>query len=378
MPENVSDCDDTAVMARALTGAGELVDIRASGTAMRFLSAYWAVKGGTHTLTGTPRMKQRPIGILADALRTLGARIEYVEKEGYPPLRIHGGLREGGRVSLPGEVSSQYVSALLMIGPALKKGLELELTGRIVSLPYIELTLKLMKDFGAQAEWTDGRHIKVSPCPYRPTPYYYIESDWSAASYWYEMTALAPDEGAEVTLAGLSADSVQGDSAVQGLFEPIGVHTEFVRDGEGTRCARLTKRLPAAERMEHDFSGEPDLAQTFAVTCAMSGIPFRFTGLQSLRIKETDRLSALVRELGKLGYPLRETGGAELSWDGRRTEPQAHVAIDTYEDHRMAMAFAPCCFVFPGIRINEPQVVSKSYPRYWDDLKEAGFGITAS
>ena len=321
-------------------------------------------------------MKQRPIGILVNALRTLGAQIEYVETEGYPPLRISGGLHEGGRLSLPGDVSSQYISALLMIGPVLRKGLELELTGQVISRPYIDLTLKLMKDFGAQAEWTDERHIKVEPQPYRPTPYY-IENDWSAASYWYEMMALTPDKDAEIVLTGLFADSAQGDSAVHGLFEPIGVHTEFFCDDDGIPCVRLTKQPIATERLEYDFVNQPDLAQTFVVTCAMLGLPFRFTGLQSLKIKETDRISALIRELDKLGYPLHEACGSELSWDGQRTEVRAHPAIDTYEAHRMAMAFAPCCFLVPEIYINHPQVVSKSYPHYWDHLKEAGFEITA-
>lgn len=376
LPRNVSDCDDTFVMVRALTQTDDPIDIMAAGTAMRFLSAYWSVNEGTHTLTGTARMKQRPIGILVNALRTLGAQIEYVETEGYPPLRISGGLHEGGRLSLPGDVSSQYISALLMIGPVLRKGLELELTGQVISRPYIDLTLKLMKDFGAQSEWTDERHIKVEPQPYRPTPYY-IENDWSAASYWYEMMALTPDKDAEIVLTGLFADSAQGDSAVHGLFEPIGVHTEFFCDDDGMPCVRLTKQPIATERLEYDFVNQPDLAQTFVVTCAMLGLPFRFTGLQSLKIKETDRISALIRELDKLGYPLHEACGSELFWDGQCTEVRPHPAIDTYEDHRMAMAFAPCCFVVPEIYINHPQVVSKSYPHYWDHLKEAGFEITA-
>ena len=191
------------------------------------------------------------------------------------------------------------------------------------------------------------------------------------------MMALTPDKDAEIILTGLFADSAQGDSAVHGLFEPIGVHTEFFCDDDGMPCVRLTKQPIATERLEYDFVNQPDLAQTFVVTCAMLGLPFRFTGLQSLKIKETDRISALIRELEKLGYPLHEACGSELFWDGQRTEVRPHPAIDTYEDHRMAMAFAPCCFVVPEIYINHPQVVSKSYPHYWDHLKEAGFEITA-
>ena len=375
LPRNVSDCDDTFVMVRALTQTDDPIDIMAAGTAMRFLSAYWSVNEGTHTLTGTARMKQRPIGILVNALRTLGAQIEYVETEGYPPLRISGGLHEGGRLSLPGDVSSQYISALLMIGPVLRKGLELELAGQVISRPYIDLTLKLMKDFGAQAEWTDERHIKVEPQPYRPTPYY-IENDWSAASYWDEMMALTPDKDAEIILTGLFADSAQGDSAVHGLFEPIGVHTEFFCDDDGMPCVKLTKQPIATERLEYDFVNQPDLAQTFVVTCAMLGIPFRFTGLQSLKIKETDRMAALIAEMRKLGYVLEESEGSVLSWNGTRCAPDESPAIDTYEDHRMAMAFAPAALCNSALRIRNPHVVSKSYPRFWEDLLTAGFRIT--
>lgn len=375
MPQHISDCDDTAVMLKALTDPGDPVDIKAAGTAMRFLTAYFAVKKGTRTLTGTTRMKQRPIGILADALKKLGTQIEYVENEGFPPLRITGGRHHGGRISLPGNVSSQYISALLMIGPVLDDGLELELTGEIISRPYIALTLHLMADFGAQAEWTDDRHIRVHPVPYRPTPYY-IEGDWSAASYWYEMMALTPDQDARIVLHGLSPDSYQGDAAVVRLFEPLGVCTRFFRNTEGLDCVELTKHPGRAQRMDYDFVNQPDLAQTFVTTCAMLKMPFHFTGLQSLRIKETDRIAALIRELDKLGYSLETDGKAELRWDGKCGKSQPEAAIDTYEDHRMAMSFAPCCLVRPDIRINDPHVVSKSYPHYWDDLKKAGFEIT--
>lgn len=374
-PRHLSDCDDTFVMIRALNENSDTIDIMAAGTAMRFLSAYLCVNEGTHTITGTARMKQRPIGILVDALRKLGAEIEYTEHEDYPPLRITGGKYEGGLLQLPGNVSSQYISALLMIGPVLKKGLTLELTGDIISRPYIDLTLQLMRAFGAQAEWDGGRCIKVQPLPYRPTPYY-IESDWSAASYWYQMVALTPDNNAEIILPGLFPDSYQGDSSVQGLFENLGVHTAFFHNEEDTSCVRLTKCPVSARRMDYNFINQPDLAQTFVVTCCMLGIPFHFTGLQSLKIKETDRIAALICELAKLGYPVQEANNSELFWDGERHEPQPHAAIDTYEDHRMAMAFAPCCLVLPEIRINNPQVVSKSYPGYWDHLKEAGFKIT--
>lgn len=372
--QHLSDCDDTMVMTRALNNPQPVTDIMAAGTAMRFLSAYYAVTPGTHIITGTARMKQRPISILVNALRELGAQVEYVEKEGFPPLRIVGAHHQGGTISLPGNVSSQYISALLMIGPALQHGLQLELTGEIVSKPYINMTLAIMMEFGARVAWTDDTHISVEPHPYQCVPYF-IESDWSAASYWYEMIALSDDEEAQVVLPGLFTHSLQGDSAVAHLYEKLGVGTEFFKNEDGIECARLFKQGVSAERMDYDFINEPDLAQTLVVTCAMLNIPFTFTGLQSLKIKETDRMAALINELGKLGFPLTEQDDSVLSWDGTRTEMQANAGIDTYEDHRMAMAFAPCCLKLNDIIINNPQVVSKSYPGYWEHLKACGFNI---
>ncbi len=374
-PQNLSDCDDTFVMERALNQDPDIIDIKAAGTAMRFLTAYRAVTPGTRLLTGTERMKQRPIGVLVDALRTLGAHIEYAGEEGFPPLRITGGNYQGGRLSLPGHISSQYISALLMIGPILTDGLHLQLTGRIISRPYIDLTLQLMQEFGAKADWTDDHCIRVFPSSYTPRPFY-IENDWSAASYWYQMIALSKDEQAEVVLPGLFPASYQGDSAVQTLFAGLGVKTEFFTDEKGQESLRLKKSGTCNKRLEYDFISQPDLAQTFAVTCAMAGIPFRFSGLQSLKIKETDRMTALINELRKLGYVLGEVEDNILFWDGERCMPQEHPSIDTYEDHRMAMAFAPCCLTTGEIRINDPHVVSKSYPRYWEHLQQAGFKLT--
>ena len=370
-PANVSDCDDTRVMVRALTNDdAPVVDIMAAGTAMRFLTAYYAVTDGVvKTMTGTERMKQRPIRILVDALRQLGAGIEYMENEGYPPLMVRGRKLEAEVVSLQGSVSSQYISALLMIGPTMRNGLTLRLEGDIISRPYIDLTLRLMRDFGAEADWTGEDEIRVAPKPYTPIPFT-VESDWSAASYWYEMVALADDESAEVVLPGLYAESYQGDSAVAELFGRLGVATLY---DEESGCVSLRKSACVAGRMDYDFVNQPDLAQTFVVTCCMLGVPFRFTGLQSLKIKETDRMAALICELGKLGYVIRESEDSVLAWDGERCEPQADVAIDTYEDHRMAMAFAPACMKLGVLRINNPQVVSKSYPGFWDDLKSVGF-----
>ena len=367
LPENLSDCDDTQVMIRALNAkAGETIDIMAAGTAMRFLTAYLSVTPGERLITGTQRMQQRPIQVLVDALRALGADIEYASNEGYPPLRIKGKALTQSRITLPGNVSSQYISALLMIGPTLPNGLTLTLTGDIISKPYIQLTLQLMSDFGAKAEWVDEHTLTVSPQPYQSIPFY-VESDWSAASYWYQIVALSKE--ATVTLPGLFSHSYQGDSQVARLFESLGVSTEY-KDKQVT----LRKSGKPVERMEYNFINQPDLAQTFVVTCALLNIPFRFSGLQTLKIKETDRMAALIEEMGKLGFVLHESEGSVLSWNGERCERSAE-AIDTYEDHRMAMAFAPACLVLPDININNPQVVSKSYPRYWDNLRQAGFTI---
>ena len=366
-PENLSDCDETRVMIRALNDDKETIDIMAAGTAMRFLTAYLSVTPGTRIITGTERMQQRPIQVLVNALRELGADIEYVANDGFPPLRITGRELRKDTISLPGNVSSQYISALLMIAPVLTNGLTIRLTGDIISRPYINLTLQLMNDFGVRAEWTDDHRLKVEPQAYHSTPFY-VESDWSAASYWYQIVALSKE--AEVTLPGLFKDSYQGDSQVAGIFRSLGVETIY-KD----KTVILKKNGKSVERLDYDFINQPDLAQTFVVTCALLNIPFRFSGLQSLKIKETDRMAALITEMRKLGYILHETDGSVLSWEGERCTTEEHPAIDTYEDHRMAMAFAPTCLALPEILINNPQVVSKSYPRYWEDLRQAGFII---
>jgi len=366
-PQNLSDCDDTMVIIRALHQNPETVDIMAAGTAMRFLTAYYSVTPGTRILTGTERMKHRPISILVDALRSLGADIHYVQNEGFPPLKITGKSLQGKKISLPGSVSSQYISALLMVGGALKNGLTLHLTGNIVSRPYIELTMQLIRDFGGEISWTAEDTIYVKGSWYQDTPYY-IENDWSAASYWYEMVALC--EHAQITLPGLFKQSYQGDSKGALLFEKLGVVTTFTQEG-----VVLTKGTSCVERLDADLIDIPDLAQTFVVTCCMKDIPFRFSGLQSLRIKETDRISALICELSKIGYVLHAEGDETLYWDGERSNANPDAVISTYEDHRMAMSFAPASLILPHINIAHPQVVSKSYPNYWEDLKLAGFTI---
>ena len=365
--ENLSDCDDTQVMIRALHAQpGETIDILAAGTAMRFLTAYLSVTQGDRIITGTQRMQQRPIQVLVNALRELGAHIDYVANEGFPPLRIQGTTLTKSHITLPGNVSSQYISALLMIGPSLRNRLKITLTGEIISRPYINLTLQLMKDFGGKATWMNDRELLVEPQPYASIPFY-VESDWSASSYWYQIAALSNE--ANITLPGLFEKSYQGDSQVAHIFRSLGVETIY-----GDKTITLRKNGKPTERLEYDFINQPDLAQTFVVTCALLGIPFRFSGLQSLKIKETDRMAALICEMKKLGYILQESEGSILSWEGERCE-RSQKAIDTYEDHRMAMAFAPACIVLPDICINDPHVVTKSYPRYWEDLQKAGFII---
>ena len=365
--KNLSDCDDTDLMLAALNSNDKDFNVGAAGTTMRFLTAFLSKVFGEWTITGTERMKNRPIKLLVDALASLGAKIEYMEKPGYPPLRIFGSALQGGEISLNGGVSSQYISAILMIAPAMEKGLVLNLEGDITSRPYINLTLQLMKQFGVSSVW-EGNTIRVAPQDYKPVPFS-VEADWSAASYWYEIAALTGN--AEIELTGLYKDSLQGDSAGSKLFEKLGVNTSFTDTG-----VTLTTNGSVCSELVYDFVNEPDLAQTFVVTCAMLNVPFCFTGLHTLKIKETDRIAALIVELRKLGYVLRETEDSGLQWNGERCQPEANPVIATYEDHRMAMAFAPAAIAFTGsIEIAHPQVVSKSYPYYWDDLKSAGFII---
>lgn len=375
MPSNLSDCDDTEVIINALRNMPEEIDIKAAGTAMRFMTAYLSVMEGTHILTGTERMKHRPISILVDALRKLGANIEYVGTEGYPPLRITGQSLNGGLLEIPGNVSSQYISALLMIAPMLKEGMTLHLLGDIISRPYIDLTLWMMGEFGADAEWFSNDTIVVKPQPYKSRDYF-IESDWSGASYWYEMMVLCADKRSEVKLTGLMDGSKQGDSTTRYIFSLLGVKTQFESKQAGiAQTVTLKQNGRCVPKLEYDFINSPDLAQTFVVTCAAKGIPFHFKGLSTLKIKETDRIKALKTEMRKLGYVLQDHNNSELIWDGERCDPSFEQGIDTYEDHRMALAFAPYALLHDKLIINNPQVVTKSYPHYWEDLRLAGFTI---
>ncbi|KAA3439269.1 3-phosphoshikimate 1-carboxyvinyltransferase [Rufibacter hautae] len=363
---NLSDANDTQLLNRLLsTPAGAEVSAEDAGTVMRFLTAYYAATGQKLTLTGTPRMCQRPIGVLVDALRQLGAQIEYLGEEGYPPLQMNGFEFSGtNQLSIRSDISSQYISALLMIAPLLPQGLELTLEGKISSEPYIRMTLAQMAHFGVQATFEDQR-ISVGKQEYQAKEYT-VESDWSAASYWYSMAALAQE--ADLFLPALRADSLQGDSVLPSLMAPFGVQTAFTQEG-----VQLTKQAVQEPLTQIDFFACPDLAQTVAALAAGLGVEVEMTGLESLRIKETDRIAALQFELVKLGAELREIA-PDVFKVFLINRPQTEATIHTYEDHRMAMAFAPLALKGPLV-IEEPRVVRKSYPRYWEELQKAGFTV---
>lgn len=434
--EGLSDCDDTQAILQGLEalhnseGAPLRVDIGAAGTAMRFLTALFAATPQLDVvITGSQRMKERPIGALVTALQAAGADISYVEKEGYPPLRIRGRQLEGGTLALPSNISSQYVSALLMIAPTMRRGLQLELVGKVASAPYIRMTMQVMKAFGVEAKWEKNIISVVRGQRYARTlsshcettketeqaASYTIECDWTAASYWYEIVALHPDKAARVLLRGLREASEQGDAVCARWFEALGVTTTFTAEGailekstkspqvalecnnctsEDTELSSQTddnfcesnEDLPQttshssqadyfyckdATPLWLDFAAAPDLAQTFVVTCALLSHPFHFKGLESLRIKETDRIAALIAELQKLGKHIEAIREGELRYTAQNDSSPAHpITIATYDDHRMALAFAPAALRFPQLSIEHPEVVAKSYPHYWEHLSE--------
>lgn len=365
--DHVAKCDDTDVMVSALTNNSSEINIGAAGTAMRFLTAYFAMQDRRNvTLNGSERMRHRPIKALVDALRECGAHIEYLHDEGYPPLRISGTKLSGGDICLPASISSQYISAILMIAPYMEKGLHLTLDGDIISRPYITMTLSMMRQWGIHSDFHNNE-ITIAPQQYSPIKFD-IEADWSAASYWYEIAALS---ATEVKLFGLQHKSFQGDSLIAKIFEAFGITTSF------QDSYVLLKPSPElTPRLNIDLSEQPDLAQTIAVTSCLLGIPFHLTGLSTLRIKETDRLEALKNELAKFGYLLSIERNSELIWSGDHIPVFEMPSINTYEDHRMAMAFAPSALFVPGIKINNIEVVSKSYPQFWSHLQDAGFILT--
>lgn len=364
--KNLSDCEDTQVIIDAFNSNSNQFDIKAAGTAMRFLTAILAGMDGNWIIGGSKRMHERPIHPLVETLIALGADIEYIEKDGYPPLNIKGKKLKGGEVYLSGNISSQFISALLMVGPIMENGLIMHIENEIVSKPYIQLTIGLMAKYGVKVNW-EGNTISVKQQKYKPVEIT-VESDWSAASYWYEIASLIP--GSEITLKGLTKESLQGDSNVVNLFTDMGVTTEFESDGIIIRS--IKKRT---KKFFHNFVNEPDLVQTFAAACCFKNTHFLFSGIQSLKIKETDRVQAMINEFKKLGYVLKENEIGMLEWDGERCEPVVNPSIDTYDDHRMAMSFTPGAIALGSININDPHVVSKSYPQFWNDLKHAGFKI---
>jgi 3-phosphoshikimate 1-carboxyvinyltransferase len=373
---NLSDAHDTQLMRRLLAAAPTTDHLSAedAGTVMRFLTAYLAVTGWQGLLTGTARMQERPIAVLVEALRLAGARIDYKATPGFPPLHLHG-FQPGTDGPQPqdltvrGDISSQYISALLMVGPLLPGGLRLHLTGQIGSWPYIRMTLALMRHFGADCT-NEGDTLTVEPVGYHPT-YYAVEADWSAASYWYAMVALGP-AGSAVLLPGLRRKSWQGDQAIAAIMQDFGVSTEFLTEG-----VRLTQQpLPTADNRSYDFTDCPDLAQTVAVVAAAQGQAIRMSGLESLRIKETDRIAALQTELAKFGASLTEevAGSFRVRSPGFQVDRQT---VATYHDHRMAMAFAPLALLGP-LRVEAPLVVRKSYPQFWTELERAGFAVSSA
>ncbi|MGI9544089.1 MAG: 3-phosphoshikimate 1-carboxyvinyltransferase [Cyclobacteriaceae bacterium] len=365
---NLSRARDTQTMIRLLESDEKELDVLDAGTTMRFLTGYLAVQDRPRILKGSKRMHERPISILVDALRKVGAEIEYLGQDGYPPLLIHPFKAQVEKnIEVKGDISSQYLSALLMIAPSLPKGLTLIITGKIMSRPYLEMTLSLMALFGIDHSWQNNR-IEILPQSYRPASLT-VESDWSAASYWYSILALSPE--GELFLEGLQKPSLQGDSRIAKIMTPLGVATKFNDQG-----ARLTKTAQQTNEVALDFSDCPDLAQTVAVVCATKGIRALMTGLESLSIKETDRIKAVHNELQKFGGDLVETAPGQWVVEpvAALDELTRPVKIATYEDHRMAMAFAPLATNLPLV-IEDPQVVNKSYPGFWQDLIKAGFSV---
>jgi 3-phosphoshikimate 1-carboxyvinyltransferase len=357
---NLAEARDTQTMIRLLSENGPEADVLDAGTTMRFLTAYYAVTGVVKKMTGTPRMCERPIGILVDALRALGVDITYLNKEGYPPLQLNGFSYLGkSAISIRGDVSSQFISAILMVAPLLPDGLSLQITGAVGSKPYIEMTLAQMKHFGihSQVDWSLGT-IKIPAQEYTLQPFA-VESDWSGASYWYSMVALSTFEDSSLELVGLKEDSLQGDSAIKAIMEPLGVKSTFTGRGY------LLTKIPAQASLAWDFTDCPDLAQTICVVAAVKNIPLTLTGLESLKVKETDRVLALQNELKKLGASLVEKEANHLyEVTGNFAAVSTIEPIETYDDHRMAMAFAPVAMQ-KEITLLDPLVVNKSYPSFW-------------
>lgn len=363
---NLSNSDDTRVLQEALSADSEVIDIHHAGTAMRFLTAFFATREGRRVvLTGSSRMQERPVKILVEALRALGADISYLKNEGFPPLRIEEKKILKQEVSVQANISSQYISALMLIAPSLPNGLKIRLEGKATSVPYIMMTLKLLERCGIQGRFQNNT-IEIPPAAEIPSVELTVESDWSSASYFYSLAALS--EGAELELSSYRKDSLQGDRIVTEIYKKFGVKTSFLED----KILLQKEEVSKMAFLELDLAGSPDLAQTIAVTCLGLAIPCKLTGLHTLRIKETDRLQALKNEMEKFG------GSVVISEDTLEFSPsdelKSGIEIDTYNDHRMALAFAPLALKIP-LKINEAEVVSKSFPGYWEELEKVGFSV---
>ncbi|MBA3682233.1 MAG: 3-phosphoshikimate 1-carboxyvinyltransferase [Bacteroidetes bacterium] len=370
--ENISTSVDTQHLQKALeqikNKSGSTIDIGHAGTDMRFLTAYLSCTEGEWILTGSDRMKQRPIGELVDALKELGADITYIENENFPPLKIKGKKLTGGKIEMDGSISSQFISALLLVAPKFENGLELTLKNDIVSWPYIKMTTDLLSEFGVQVSKNLNTISVSKSLIINLKSLILVESDWSAASYWYSLIALS--KNASITLKGLNRSSLQGDSILPEIYKEFGVSSEFKQD-----ALILTKNSSPAKNFAYDFTNCPDLAQTVAVTCFGLGIKAELTGLKTLKIKETDRISALKTELEKFGADVSITENSILINNTRLKIQDRLLTIETYNDHRMAMSFAPLALVYGPLNIQNPEVVSKSYPLFWEDLKSVGFSV---
>lgn len=371
--QNLSHADDTVLLTKALQKAHEAkegiktIDIGPAGTAMRFMTSYLNLLQGDFILTGTSRMQQRPIGILVEALNSIGAQIQYVQHEGFPPLKINGPcVQSQNRVKIQGNISSQYISSLLLIASALKNGLTLDIEGELTSLPYVTMTLDMLSEVGIKYVWHKNS-IQIQAQQAKES-HLSIEPDWSAASYWYAIVALS--KSGSVRLPGLKQNSLQGDIAIAEIMTHFGVKTVFETDG-----IYLEKVNILSDKKLFDFKSCPDLAQTVIVVASALKREVSFTGLETLKIKETDRIAALQIEISKYGARL-ENDGINYHLHSQEVADSGTIAIETYEDHRMAMAFAPLALVFKDIIIKEPQVVEKSYPTFWKDLQQQGFLIS--
>jgi 3-phosphoshikimate 1-carboxyvinyltransferase len=367
--KNISDADDTKYLSKALDNysTNKVIDVGHAGTDLRFLTAFLSIKNDNYELTGSERLKQRPIKELVDVLRKLGAEIDYKNVEGFPPLIINGKQLNGGKVEISGSVSSQFITALLLVAPYFKNGLELTILNELVSKPYVNMTIELMKAFGASVSWKD-KIISVSPIPYLYTKdEYIIESDWSAASYFYSLVALSP-LNTTLELEGLFKYSLQADSICETLYKSFGVTTEFL-----SNKIVLTKSYKLDTNFfEYDFITCPDISQTTVCTCIGLKLSFKFTGLQTLKVKETDRIIALKNEIKKFGFDLSISENSIQSVNNNSSYTSHDILITTYNDHRMAMSFAPLCLLYDGISIEHAEVVSKSYPLFWKHLQQIG------